>query len=395
MHYTPLSEVMNRLNILQENLKKNSLEGALIVKATNLFYFTGTTQNAHLYVPAEGDPVLLVKKSLSRAWEESALEKILPLGSLKKLPAQLADLGYVIPKKLGLEMDTVPASTYLFYKQIFGNSELSNLSGLIRQQRQIKSGYELELLRASALKMTEVYEAVPEMIKEGMTEVELAAQIEGLARSKGHMGYINMNAFNQSPYFGHLLTGESGAVPSAFDGPTGGPGLTPAHPQGAGWKKIKAGEPISVDYVGLWDGYITDRTRLFCIGGLPDKLMKAFETALKIQAAVVDRLKPGVNGSDLHELSLNMAEEAGFADYYMGSSQDKAKFLGHGVGLELDELPVLAKGLNVPLEPGMVFAIEPKFIFPGEGVVGIENTFALTEKGAEKITDSSDDMIIL
>lgn len=391
--YTPKSELANRISRLQAMLTEKGIEGALIIQSVDLFYFTGTAQNAHLYVPADGRPVLMVRKSLARAREESALDVIVPLTSLKKIPEILTEAGLRAPQVIGLELDVVPAGNYLFYGQIFSGAGFVDVSGLIRQVRQVKSSYELELLRNSGRMMNEVYLKIPSMIKEGMAEIELAAAIEGLARSRGHMGYINMRSFNQAPFFGHLMSGWTAAVPSAFDGATGGPGLTPAHPQSGGWKRISRGEPIIIDYVGLWDAYITDQTRIFSIGPLPDRLANAFETALSIQAAVVEQLRSGANGSDLYELAFNMAEKAGLAENFMGFGRDQAKFIGHGVGLELDELPVLAKGLDTPLGQGMVFAIEPKFVFPGEGVVGIENTFALTENGVEKLTITPDDLV--
>lgn len=395
MLYTPKEELDKRIAKLQLLLAEKDIGGALIVQAVDLFYFSGTAQNAHLYIPAQGRPVLMVKKSLARAREESGLENIIPLTSLKKLPELLAGAGHKIPGVIGLEMDVIPAANYLFYRQVLSAVELVDVSALIRQVRQIKSAYELGLLRTSGLKMNEIYKAVPGMIREGMTEIELAATIEGMARARGHMGYISMRAFNQSPFFGHLMSGWTAAVPSAFDGATGGPGLTPAYPQSGGYKPIGRGEPIVIDYVGLWDGYITDQTRFFSVGPLPPKLMKAFQTALEIQSAVIERIRPDADGSGLHELALNMAAEAGLADYFMGCGPDQAKFIGHGVGLELDELPVLAKGLHTILQPGMVMAVEPKFVFPGEGVVGIENTFALTDTGVERLTVTSDELVII
>ncbi|PKM41851.1 MAG: aminopeptidase P family protein [Firmicutes bacterium HGW-Firmicutes-8] len=395
MLYTPRSELDCRTSALQALLAEKGIDGALIIQSVDLFYFSGTAQNGFLYIPAIGQPVLIVRKSLARAREESALESIVPLAGVKKLPELLSSLGYSVPETIGLEMDVIPAGNYLFYGQVFSGTRLVDISGLIRQVRQIKSEYEIELLRASGRRMNEIYKEIPGMIREGMTEVELASKIEGMARAAGHMGYIAMRAFNQAPFFGHLMSGWTGAVPSAFDGATGGPGLTPAFPQSGGFKPIGRGEPIVIDYVGLWDGYITDRTRFYSIGPLPDKLMKAMTTALEIQAAIIERLKPGVNGSDLHELALDMAAAAGFGENFMGFGADQAKFIGHGVGLELDELPVLAKGLDKLLQPGMVFAVEPKFVFPGEGVVGIENTFALTESGAEKLTSTPDGLTVI
>lgn len=395
MLYTPKSEINLRIIRMQELLAEKEIDGVLIAQNVDLFYFSGTAQNAHLYIPASGQPVLMVRKSLSRAAEESPLENIIPLTSLKKMPDLIITAGNNSPKTLGLEMDVLPVANYLFYGQVFQGTQFVDVSGLIRQVRQVKSEYELDLLRTTGSKMNEVFLKIPQLIREGMMEIELAAQVECAARATGHMGKVNMRAFIASPFFGHIMSGSTAAVPSGFDGPLGGPGLSPAYPQSGGLKQIGRSEPILVDYVGLWDGYITDQTRIFSIGELSDKLTKAFETALQIQAAVIERIKPGVNGSDLHQLSLDMAADAGLSENFMGYGVDQVRFIGHGVGLELDDWPVMAKGLNTLLAPGMVFAIEPKFVFPGEGAVGIENTFALTGDGVEKITITPDELVIV
>lgn len=395
MLLTPKRELYRRTSWLQALMRERQVAGALIIQQADLFYFTGTAQNAHLYVPAAGEPLLMVKKSQSRAREESALEKVVPLGGLKLLPDQLAAEGHQVPGVLGLELDVLPANSFLFYQKVFGAAKIVDIAPLIKQVRQIKSPYEIDLLRASARQMDAVFRIIPEFIREGMAEFELAARIENAFRASGHMGLIRMRTFNQGVFFGNLLSGASGAVPGGFDGPTTGPGRTPAHPCSAGNKKIRRSEPIFADYGGVWDGYIIDQTRIFSIGPLPQKLMDAHRTALEIEAAVVDRCKPGVNGSELHELALKMAEDAGLAENFMGYGVDRARFVGHGVGLELDELPVLASGLNTELAPGMVFALEPKFVFPGEGAVGIENTYFVTENGLERLTLFPDEIVVL
>lgn len=395
MQYTPKSEIQARINKLQVMLTENRMDGVLIVQSADLFYFSGTAQNAHLYVPVQGEPLLMVRKSLERAVRESPLDRIIPLTSIKKLPGILADNGYELPQTLGLELDVVPAANYLSYLQIFEKSKIVDASGIIRTIRQIKSEFELNLHRVSGQKMNEVFRAIPGMIREGMTEIELAAGIEGKARTIGHPGIVNLRSFNQSLFFGVIAAGAAAAIPSSFDGPANGTGLSPHQPSSAGLKAICKNEPIYVDIAGGWDGHIADNTRVFSIGPLPEKLMKAFELSLKIQAAVINRIEPGVSGSELHQLSMEMAAAAGFSDNFMGFGPDQVKFLGHGVGLELDELPVLASGVKTNLMPGMVFAIEPKFTFPGEGVVGIENTFALTENGLERLTVTPDDVVIL
>lgn len=395
MLYTPKDELDRRIGKFQAVMAARGLGGALIVQTADLYYFSGTAQNAHLYIPAEGQPVLMVRKSFTRAREESPLETVVHLTSIKKLPEILAETGHDISGVLGLEMDVLPTAIYMLYQKVFTGTQFVDVSPLIRQTRQLKSEYEIELLRVSGRKMNEVFQAIPNMIREGMTEIELASKVEEMARAAGHMGYISLRAFNQAPFFGQLMSGWTGAVPSAFDGATGGPGLTPFFPQGGGYKTIARGEPILIDYVGIWDGYIIDETRIYSLGPLPDKLVQAMETALQIQAAVIERLKPGVNGSDLHQLALDMAQTAGLAGNFMGYGNDQARFIGHGVGLELDELPVIAKGLDTIMEAGMVFALEPKFVFPGEGVVGIENTFALHDSGVEKLTITPDEPAVV
>ncbi|MBU7006823.1 M24 family metallopeptidase [Phosphitispora fastidiosa] len=394
MSLIPKREIESRISRLQSLLGENGVDGALIVQAVDLFYFSGTAQNGCLYLPASGNPVLWVKKSFARARDESALENVFPLSSVKKLPELIASGGRA-PLVMGLEMDVLPANTYLFYAKMFSGTELVDISGLIKKVRQIKSGYEMEHLRVSGRKMTEVYDEIPGLIRPGITEVALAAKIEERARKAGHIGYMNMRAFGSAIFFGQLMSGWAAAVPSCFDGVGGGQGLHPVFPQGCSFKTIETGEPIMVDYAGLWGGYITDRSRIYAIDYLSDKLIRAFDVSLKIQDEVIRRVEPGANGSDLFELAFKMADKAGLGDYFMGHGSDRVKFVGHGVGLELDEFPILAKGVDVKLEPGMVFALEPKFVFPGEGLVGIENTFILTEKGVEKVTASPDELVIL
>ncbi len=394
MSLTPKREIDLRIGRFQSLLGEHGVDGALIVQPVDLFYFSGTAQNGYLYIPASGVPVLWVKKSFARARDESALENVFPLASVKKLP-ELITSGGGAPAVMGLEMDVLPAGTYLFYAKMFSGTKLVDISGLVKQVRQVKSKYEMEHLRVSGRKMTEVYHEIPGIIRAGITEVELAAKIEERARKAGHIGYMSMRAFGNTVFFGQLMSGWAAAVPSSFDGPAGGQGLHPIFPQGCSFKTIETGEPILVDYVGLWGGYITDRSRIYTIDYLSDKLIRAFNTSLEIQEAVIRRTEPGVNGSDLYEMALKIADKAGLGDHFMGSGSDRVKFIGHGVGLELDEFPVLAKGVDIKLEPGMVFALEPKFVFPGEGLVGIENTFILTEKGVEKVTDSPDELVIL
>lgn len=395
MTLTPKVELEKRISGLQTLLQENSIDGALVVHSVDVFYFSGTLQSSHLYIPAQGKPLLMTRKSFERAMEESCLDTKVPLTSIKSLPTLIQEAGLSMPKTIGLELDVLPVNNYLQYVKIFPEITLKDISGLIKQVRLIKSDYELKLLKAAAEIMDRVHNQIPGIIKHGMTELELSSMIEAMARREGHEGFVRMRAFNQELYYGHLLSGSNAAIPSFFDGPTGGIGLSPAYPHSASNRVIEKNLPIIVDYVGVKNGYIVDLTRVYSIGSLPKQMITAFEGTLAIQDAVLTEVRPGASCGVLYELALNKAREFGLEDHFMGYAPNQAKFVAHGVGLELDEMPVMAKGAKSKLAAGMVFAMEPKFVFPGEGVVGIENTFVVTEKGYERLTTLKDDIVII
>ena len=392
---TPKTETEARIANLQGRLAQAGLDAALITHHVNLFYYSGTSQSGHLFVPTEGEPLLMIRKSLDRARAESPLTQILELRSLKTLPEALEDHGFAAGslKSLGLELDVLPFNLYGNYAGLFQKSTLVDVSPALKQQRMRKSAWEIERLRASAAVLDAVFAETPSWLREGMTELDLAALFEAGLRRRGYGGGLKMRAFNQNFFMGNAHCGASAAVPSFFDGPVGGSGTGPANnPQGAGWNRLAKNEAIYVDYGCVVDGYTTDETRMFCIGEMPAKLRTAYETALAIEAAILDKVRPGTIWEDLYLLALDKAEQAGLSEHFMGMGRDRVRFVGHGVGLELDEMPVFAKGLKQELEPGMVFALEPKFVFP-EGAVGIENTHLVTESGVETLTRADTDIV--
>jgi Xaa-Pro aminopeptidase len=150
-----------------------------------------------------------------------------------------------------------------------------------------------------------------------------------------------------------------------------------------------------LDYVGIFNGYHVDMTRIFVIGKLRPELEEAFAVALSIQQYVAENLKPGAICEELFLAAAAMAKQAGLENYFMGAPGENARFVGHGVGLELDEFPILAQGFKAPLALNQTIAVEPKFVMPGLGVIGIENTFAVGMQGGERITDFADAVVYL
>jgi Xaa-Pro aminopeptidase len=212
-------------------------------------------------------------------------------------------------------------------------------------------------------------------------------------RKRGYGGCSKMRTFNQDFFMGNVTTGASGAAPTYFDGPVGGCGLTPANnPHGAGWKVIGRDEVIYIDYTCVINGYTADGARMFVIGDVSEPLRRAHAASLAIQKELVAMIRPGVLCEDVYARSVELAAEQGLAPHFMGIGNDRVRFIGHGVGLELDEYPIFAKGVKMPLAAGMTFALEPKFVF-AEGAIGTENTYVLTDDGPRTLTRAPEDIV--
>jgi Xaa-Pro aminopeptidase len=383
---TPKTEIDDRINRLQQRLVKAGIDGALILQNTDLFYFSGTIQQSHLYIPAHGSPLLMVRKSLERAQVESPLSAIVPLNSPKALMGLIRDHGLKPPAVMGMELDVLPANNYFYYRKLFPEWDIRDISTPIRSVRSVKSDYELNLIRQAAAFSDQVAESMPNLLKPGITEIELAGMVEAQARRLGHQGIVRMRLWGAEMFYGHLMSGPAAAVPSYLASPTGGAAVNAAVAQGPSFRKIRRNEPILLDYVFAWKGYISDHTRIYVIGRAPRELVEAHHHMLDLQERIKLLATPGTAAGDLYTAAVEIADQKGVGDHFMGAGADRIRFIGHGVGLELDEFPFLAKGQKTELEEGMVVALEPKLIFPGKGVVGIENTHVVTHSGLDQLT---------
>lgn len=388
MRQTPLSELENRISKLQQGMAKTGMDAALLVQNADLFYFTGTVQQGFLYVPVEGEAVYFVRKVLDRVKEESPLEKIVLARSPRDVVKLIPDFGFKTPARLGMELDILPFNQYLRYQQAFGDAVIVDVSPIIRSIRSVKSEYEQELIRDVAKLADFMAQTARRNLREGMMEIELSAAVEAAGRVAGHQGFLRSRGFGQENYWGHLISGPDAALSTFADSPTGGKGLTRAFGQGSSRRAIQKNEPVVFDLVGTRNGYVVDLTRILSIGPLPEKLDKAYQVAVEIMQEMQSMISPGVRAMDIYNKAQAIADANGLGDHFMGCTE-KAGFCGHGVGIELDELPVIIPTSKAELAVGMVFALEPKFSFPGEGVVGVEDTFIVTASGSEKVTTAS------
>lgn len=390
---TPESELRNRTRRFQSLLQKRQLDGALICQNADLFYFSGTLQRSFLFVPCQGDPVLMTQKSYERAREESKLEYVLPLTRFSAVPSLLNDHGHDQIARLGLELDVLPANLYLRINTLFPEADLVDVSSEIRRTRMIKSPFEIEQTKRAAAICTETMEKARKLIREGMTEIELESTLIYFGRKQSHHGFIRMRGWNQEMYYGHVLCGKSGTVSSFLESPTGGLGPSPAVGQGAGFAPIKRNVPISIDLCFGVNGYIADHTRTFVIGNLPRHLTDHYQRLLEVKRTFTEMAGPGAPCSDLYNSVLEKVKLEGLAPHFMGHGDEKTPFIGHGLGLEVDELPILSPHSPDTLEEGMVFTLEPRLKYPGIGVIGFEDDYVVTSRGLESITKTEEGII--
>ncbi len=395
MELLPRSEAEIRLGRIQEQMQESSVDAVFILQNADLYYFSGTIQRGLLCLPREGKPLYLVTKSLSRARSEAAWDRIFPMTRLEDAPRILETAGIHCLKRVGLEMDVLPSAYYFRLARTFPGTEFLDISGTIRKIRMIKSPYEVGQIRNAARMILQAWQELPSWIRPGVSELEVLARMEQYLRLHGHQGIQRTRGFNYEVGYGAFSAGASACFPTSFPGATGFMGLYPAISNTGSVHRLKPGEPLLVDISGGYGGYLADAARTFVLGDLEPDLRKAHEFVVALNGEIESMLMPGVECREICEHAFSKAETALSAGVFMGAGDNHLRYIGHGVGLELDELPVLAPGSDAILEPGMTLAIEPKVFFPDRGGVGIENMYRITETGFEKLTPYPEDVIVI
>ncbi|MBN1566939.1 MAG: aminopeptidase P family protein [Acidobacteria bacterium] len=393
MDMLPHSEALHRVKRMQRWMLPLSIDAVFVLQNADLYYFSGTIQSGLLCIPCEGNPLYLVKKSLARAKQECAWDRLIPFPKLDEAPGILAAEGMKAPKVIGLEMDVLPTDYYFKFSKLFPETRFVDASGAIRRIRMIKSTYEIDRIKSAARMLHLAWERLPEWIKPGVTELEVLAQTEHFLRLQGHQGIQRTRGFNYEVGYGAFSAGVDACAPTAFPGSTGFIGLYPAISNTGSEHRLAPGEPLLVDICGGYAGYLADAARTFSIGNLPSDMREAHAWILDLNTEIESMLKPGVDCSRICDYAFERSEGSPYANGFMGVGDNRMRYVGHGVGLELDELPVLASGSGAKLEPGMVLAIEPKIFFPNRGGVGIENMYRITDTGFEKLTPFREDVI--
>jgi Xaa-Pro aminopeptidase len=391
----PPKEIFSRISRLQQELAHTSLDGAVILDGINMFYYTGTIQNGVLFVPAEGEPLFFIRRSLERAKSETPLKALFQFRSLGEVPLWLGDYG-CRTSRLGVDETTIPLSIFRKLSSALSQSAFQDINPSLSAIRSVKSDYEIGLIREAGKRHKALYDEIPALIQEGMTEWDLGSAIHAHMLKLGYTGICRLAAFNSELFAGVISFGESANFPTASVGPDGLVGLSPAFSLLGGGRRLKRADIIFIDTGFAYQGYYTDKTRIFVLGDPPQEAVNAHRICLDIQEAVRCRLKPGVPPSQIYEeVYRTEVVSRDFEEHFMGFGSNQVPFLGHGIGLVVDEFPAIAGKIDFPLKKNMVIAVEPKKGLTGIGLVGVENTFLVTEQGGEKLTFGSDEITVV
>jgi Xaa-Pro dipeptidase len=248
--------------------------------------------------------------------------------------------------------------------------------------RRIKSDWEIRQMTAAAEVSRKCFAFIRENMTPGESEIAFCGRVEAFARANGHSGKLMVRHYRAEAFAHHLMSGSSGGVGGALDSPVCGTGTCSAYPYGAGHKLIRENEPVLMDLGTMVNGYHMDETRMLVMGRLPSEAARAGMAAIDILHHVKKLMHPGIPVEQVFTAAVDRAEKLGLGAAFLGLPDLKSRFIGHGIGLELVEEPILAKGRQLTLMPGMVFAVEPKFIFKGRFAAGIESVIHVTDRGA-------------
>ncbi len=387
----PVTELEERRSRLSSALAETGIESALIDDPVELYWLTGGRQNGMILIGAEGSDVEnihWVRKSLRRAKFESgddnAPDPITAQPSMRQMTGELRSLG--VTSAPAMLAGKIPHDRWQYFSERLSElGEMQDATHLLYGLRETKSVWELEMLRESGRINREMFEAVREVGGVGRSELEMAAAADEVSRTAGFGGRIRMRRWPMDCDRVVIAAGRSGAVPSYFDSAIGGLGASPISSLGAGHTKVVAGDPVIVDIVHLHRGYVSDCTRMFCAGRLDEESVSKLNNMAEIRDSVVESLSRGDYCSEAWRIGSALADEMGYSEHLMGMPPEQAVFLGHSVGLELDETPVIADRFDRELPIGGTMAIEPKVIYDS-GAIGTEDTFARTPDGMECLT---------
>lgn len=374
-----------RLAAFADALAGAGQAAALVSHPRGLFYLTGTAQPANLLVVPGAPPTLFARRFGDLVRREAAVERVLDGAGFGAVRHELERLG-AAGGPVGMELDVVPASLYLKAREAFG--EIADCAPLLLALRARKDPDEVAALGAAADLFEAVHEAIVAHLRPGIAEHELAGEVQRALRRAGHDGVIGQRRWDAALQpEGALASGEHLATISGGPVTVSGVGLSRAVPFGASARRIEDGDLVNIDLGLRRAGYHADMARTYVLGEPPDDVAELGRVVRRLEDACIAAVRPGALASEVYDAGVAHARDEGVEDVFQGYGDTRGPYVGHAIGLELDESPVLGPGVGVALEEGMVLAIEPKLISPAFGAVNLEDDVVVTAGGCELLRE--------
>lgn len=375
------AEIKLRMARIRKMMKEMDVEAVLIGGNANLYYSTGRFFRGYMYLSLVEDPVWFVVKP--QVFE--AADYFHNIRKPEDIPAILTKRNYSIPASIALEENDLSYSDIIRLKALFPQAQLANGSIIMKRARMVKTPWEIEEMKIDGRHHTKVYAEVKDCYQPGMTDLRLQIEIEKRLRLEGSLGVSRVSGNLMEINLGSVVGGDNADNPAPYEFTMGGAGVHPALPVGANDSEILEGQTVMIDMNGAFNGYQTDMTRVWSRGEIPELARKAHDCSLEILHTLEEKAVPGLPVKEMYFIALQIVEKYNFKEYFMGHNS-QVGFIGHGVGIELNELPVLTAKSKDILEENMTLAIEPKFVIPHVGAVGVENTYVVKDNGLQNIT---------
>ena len=392
---TPKTELSQRMERFTSEMDKayDGWEMCAITGSVSMFYLTGTICDGLLLIRRGESSTLCVRRSYERCLLESEFSDIRQMKNFR----DIAEASGALPDTLYLDTAHASLEWYGFFSKYLKFGNVLPIDRVMLKTRSVKSEYELERISLSGKKIDSMLrDNFPQLLREGISELELYLELYVMCIRDGHEGYSRFSMLNTDATLGHIGFGDSPLYPSVFNGASGTKGLCPAIPAlGSRSRLLRSGDLVYVDICYCVDGYNTDKTLIFSYGSTqPEHVAAAHRHCLDLHMHAASMLRPGVKASSIYREIMGMVLPE-YKHCFMGVPGRTVPFIGHGVGLYVDEMPVIARGFDVPLENGMTIAIEPKIGIDGIGMVGSENTYLVTDNGGISLTGECSEIIVV
>lgn len=380
-------EISLRIHKIKNELLKEETQALLIGSNTNIYYSTGRFFRGYVYVSVDDEPLWFVIKPKIYDLDQNQLYLRKP----EEIPAILKERRYSIPSSVALEENDLSYSDVVRLKALFPDADMKNGSIIAKRARMVKTPWEINEMKIDGEHQVKVYGEIKDCYSPGMSDLRLQIEIEKRLRLEGSLGVSRVSGNLMEINLGSVISGENADNPGPYEFTMGGEGVNPALPVGANDSPILEGQTVMVDMNGAFNGYQTDMTRVWSLGEVSELTNKAHACSIEILRALEKAAIPGCPVKNLYEIAMGVVERHDLKNYFMGH-RSQVGFIGHGVGIELNELPVITPRSKDIIQENMTLAIEPKFVIPHVGAVGVENTYVVGKNGLINLTVFPEDI---